>query len=588
MLDLSDLSVQVGFALGFIIYTLILIFIFGKSQKEKVQKLTQKLQTQEEKIDTLNNKLIEAQDKLFKQGATTKSTSFVHEQIKKIETLQDDLKQTRQRLHEAKIIAQEANMVKYDFLSNIRHEVRTPMNSILVFADMLRSNIKDKTQLSYANNIFTSGHKLLELLDKIIELSHLESGSFTLNEKAVDSHLLFNQLIDTQKEKAYKKGLELSLDIDEKLPSSLILDDEKVTEILTNLVDNAIKFTQSGSVTIDVKVDDANVLNNTINISISVSDTGMGISEENQKKIFEIFEKREDGTELEYQGTGLGLSINRKTARHMKGDISVKSTLNEGSIFTLSLTNVEIVLADNSEISEDEIDFNLIKSAKLMFVDEDEKSLQVFEESFKGTQVEFLGFSKPREAIDALKKTSVDLLFIDVELLTVDEGVVSKMIATMSKAPVVSLTTKSLKDINFAKNGVDVKGHLQKPVTKLSLFKICMQLLNSSHLLKSQTQAGKDTNIFSEVDNHQARGFLNALNEEVIALYKKAHKTKDLNECQYFANALEKLAKKHQIPYFESYANSLVKKIELFDIAGIEALMDNFQELINLLKTKAA
>ena len=587
MLDFNDPITQVIFVFGLSVLVFLLIFILGRSKEKTIALLKEKVDEQAQKIETLKTKLTNSEEKLFQQGATTKSTSFVHEQIKKIEELESEVVLYKKRLEEAKVIAQEANMVKYDFLSNIRHEVRTPMNSILVFADMLRAEIKDATQRSYANNIFTSGHKLLELMDKIIELSHLESGSFQLNEKAVDSHLLFETIVDSQKSKAYKKAIAIKLIIDEDVPQSLVLDDEKVQEIVNNLLDNAIKFTKQGHVKIHVKVSDSNIINNTINLSISVEDTGMGIDEENQKRIFEIFEKREDCNEIEFQGTGLGLSLNRKMARHMNGDISVKSKEGKGSIFTLSLKNIEIVLSSDENISEEDIDFSLINSAKLMVIAQAEENRAVISKSFEETENEILYFNNPRSAIESLKETSVDLIFMDVDLLEIDDGAVSKVMANISKAPVVSLTNKSLKNIDFVSNGLKVVGHLKKPISKVELFKVCIKVLNSSHLLNKSSSAIQESTVFDNVDINKAKNFLLESAQEIAEVYKSAYSTHDLNQTKQFADLLMKLAMKYQLDYFVNYANDLIKKIELFDIDAIEKLMENYNELINILKKKA-
>ena len=587
MLDLNDPFAQIAFAFGFIVFIVLLVLFLSKSKDSKIKILKQDLEDQIDKIDTLNTKLSKAEKKLFNQGATTKSTSFVHEQIRKIEELESKVVGYKKRVEEAKIIAQEASMVKYDFLANIRHEVRTPMNSILVFADMLRSEIKDTTQLSYANNIFASGHKLLALMDKIIELSHLESGSFTLNERAVDSHLLFESIVELPRKKAHKKALEFSLVIDQNVPQSLILDDEKIQEILANLIDNAIKFTKQGYVKVNVKVNDTNIVNNTINISITIEDTGMGIDQENQKRIFEIFEKRENCNEIEFQGTGLGLSINRKMARHMKGDISVTSELSKGSVFTLALTNVEIVLVNNDDINEGDIDFSVINPAKVMVIDEAEENRKVIAECFAESQVEVFYFNNPRDAIEVLKEKSVDLIFMDVDLLEIDDGAVSKVMARMSKAPVVSLTTRSLKNIDFVDNGLKVIGHIKKPISKMELFKICIKVLNSSHLFNKKSLTTQVENIFIDIDTTQASAFVSEISKKALVLYKKAHATHDLNQSKQFADLLLEVATKHQVQHFISYAKDLLKKIELFDIDAIEKLMDNYITLVNILQKKA-
>lgn len=587
MLDFNDPFIQIITILVLVAIFAIILLSLNRQKNKKLQYLTEELEQKNQYAENLQKELQQSKEKLFTQGGTTKSSSFIHEQIIKIEDLEDEIQLYKQRLNETKIIAQEANMVKQEFLANIRHEVRTPLNSILTFADMLRSQVKDTTQLSYVNNIYTSGHNLLAFMDKIIELSHLKSDSFKLEEKAVDIGLLFESILNTYRKKAEKKGLKLSLHIDENMPQSLILDDKKVQTILNNILDNAIKFTKNGSVKIDVKVDSTNIVNNTMSLAISVEDTGIGIDLAHKKKLFDVFEKKENANELEFQGTGLGLSINRKMARHMGGDIVVKSKISKGSVFTLLLKDVEIVL-QNADIEKNEkLDFTVLNAAKIIVVDEAEENRVVFAESFTKTKIDANYFNNPRSAIEFLKNNTVELIFMDVDLLEMDDGAASKVMARLSKAPVVTLTTRSLKDISFAPNGLKVIGHLKKPIAKLALFKLCIKTLNSSHLLKKQTLQIEKEKAFDNVQQAHIKDFLSEVRTEVDSLHKKAQTTNDLHQSEKFAKSLKTLAKKYKIEYFVTYGDELLKKIELFDIDAIEKLMDNYNELINILKKKA-
>lgn len=334
--------------------------LFGASNElENIQNERDKYK---EKSERLSQEVYDLQAIITKEIDSNKRTSFVDGKIQKIQELENELAVQKQRVHEVKEIAQEANSVKQDFLVNMRHEVRTPMNSIIAFSDMLSHELVNKTQLSYAKNIFSSGHKLLALMDNIIELSRLESGMFEVNNKAIDTHLLYNTLITEHEVKAYNKGILLTLDIEKEIPSSLMLDDNKVKSILDNLIDNAIKFTKQGMVNVKVVVEKYNYTQNRIDIAMVVADTGKGIDAINHQKIFEIFEKKESSSEHDVKGTGLGLSINKKMAKLMHGDISVSSKVGEGSVFTFKLNGLEVILASAEDtIDELNINFGLVK-----------------------------------------------------------------------------------------------------------------------------------------------------------------------------------------------------------------------------------
>jgi len=588
-LDIDTTYLLGSFGLGALLSGL-LVYTSLRSKASKSKHFEAQLEKKQLKIDRLNAKLTETQKKLSQGGGVTKSTSFTQEQIKKIEELQNLLHKEQKKVLEAKKIAQEASQVKYDFLANIRHEIRTPMNSIMVFSEILRTELQDSTHKTYAANILQSGTNLLSLLDEIIELSNLQSGVATLNEKAVDIHLLFETIVEEEKAEARKKFLALNLTIDDDVPQSVILDDEKVKDIVSNFIENALKFTQKGSVDVRVSADRMNVINNTINLSISVTDTGMGIEKKNFKTIFEIFDKRDDANEVEFQSTGLGLSINKKMATLMGGDILLESELSKGSKFTLLLKDVEIVLENENspEIETQELDFNLIKpdGANLMIIDEPQESRGVVIDSFEGTNVKVYHYNNPREAIDVLKIKEMDLILIDLDLLIADENAVSKVIAKISKAPVVTLTTRVLKNIVFSKNGVEVVGHMKKPISKMDLFKITLKLLNSKHYLNNSKKENTQNDFFDSIDKQKAQDFSVLLEKNINVLYEDAKKTNDLANIKSFAKILLDISQKHKMEVFVNFSNELLEKIELFDIGAISNLMDEYKHLLASLQSQ--
>lgn len=453
---------------------IVVAYLILKSRYKQSQEQIKKLEGLNK---TLYTRVLELETKLNTHDTNSSKTSFVIEQIKKIESLEYELQKQRQRVENVKIIAQKANMVKSDFLSNIKDDIRIPLQSILDLTTLLQTAIKDKTLLIHVSNIFKSGHKLLNFMDEIIALSKIQSGLFTIEEKAVDSRELFQSIIDKYQQSASKKGLVLTLQIDESLPNALMLDSLKVEEIVTNLVENAIKFTQKGFVNVNVLVENINSAKNILDISVLVEDSGIGIKEINQEKIFEMFEKLEND-ESEAQQIGLELSINKKIAKLMNGDIRLKSELGKGSVFKFSLKDVEIALmsADDDVVLEEDVDFSLINFlSTIVVIDEMSQTRGTIIDSFMDSSARVLSYKTLREAMDTLKSEEVDLIFIDVEMLNVDEGAVSKVLARMSDAPVVGLTTTQLRDLKLCEDGVKPIAYLKKPISRLELFKVALK-----------------------------------------------------------------------------------------------------------------
>ena len=516
---------------------------------------------------------------------TSNNTSFIQSELIKREGLEKEIERLKSKIENTKSIAQEASMVKTDFLANIRHEIRTPLNSILVFSELLRKEIEDKRLNSFANNIDNSGRKLLLLMDNIIELSSIESGSFEINEYAVDTNDFFNSIVEVYQYDISKKGLSFSLKVDDKLPSSIMIDNERVKEIVENLLSNAIKFTEHGFIKLDIELLSLDNSSNTIEIAISVEDSGIGISEDNQTKIFEIFEKKDNCSDIEFEGTGLGLSINRKLAHLMGGKLEVQSEVSKGSVFTLTLRDVEIVLQKTDEgISAKDVDFGLIKpgGGTGLVVDNTTDTLNIMEKSFKNSQVDVVIYDNARGAIEFLLTKKVDLIFIDIDMLVIDDGAVSQVINSISKAPVVTLTSSRLKGIDFGHSGIKPAGHLKKPISEVALFEISLKILNSQSIAIRKELQQQETD--NSMDKQVLKAFLSD-NEEISTLYIQANKTNDFNIITNFAQKVLELSQKHQIVELSDFASLLLEKIELFEIDHINEMLKEYDLKIKRYKS---
>jgi len=562
------------------------LLLFILAQQFSKQKLKQQISKLKKDLEYAVAKKEPSKEKKSKKEAPLPSTHSL-QYIKKIEALESELRLQKKRVLETKAIAQEANRIKSEFLSNVRHEIRTPMNSIMVFADLLAQETMDEKLKSYTKNIAVSGQQLLSLVDDIIELSSVEGGIFDIEETPVDIRDLVQTIVDKQKAKALKKGLSVSIEIDERVPDTLLLDKEKVEEILTNLIENAIKFTDKGFVKIEVDVNQKNILKNAVNISFRVEDSGIGIEEKYLDRIFEIFEKP-DSDDEKIRGAGLGLSINQKLARAMNGNIAVRSKPNAGSLFTFTLQNVEIALANanTKEFNDQMIDFSLIKTKhqKVIVIDKDEESRDILREAFLKTPVKVVMFQGSREAIAFLQKEPVDVLFIDIDILTEDDNAVAKILMKISSASIVTLTSHRLKDVVFA-HGIRIAGHLMRPIALPELFKVTLKAVSESEKVDKKKEHIEEEQVsFEQINKAQKEAFLEAAKGKLSALYEEAYRTNDLKSIEKFAHALYTLAKEHHIDAFAEFAQTLLQKIELFDIDAMHSMMKEYKEKLNILK----
>ncbi len=255
-------------------------------------------------------------------------------------------KQAERQLKAAKQEADSANEAKSVFLASMSHELRTPLNSMLLLSKHLADNRDGnltQRQIESAETINKAGHDLLDLINDILDLSKVEAGKVEFEITAVDLREFTEDLGRTLRPLAVQKDLELKIEIAEDVPSSIISDGQRVHQIVKNLVANAIKFTETGSVTVGVErpvlsaEPPAGEASSQPLITISVTDTGIGIPPGKQHLIFEPFKQEDETTSRRYGGTGLGLSISRSLAEALGGSLSVTSTPQVGSTFTLTL-----------------------------------------------------------------------------------------------------------------------------------------------------------------------------------------------------------------------------------------------------------
>lgn len=321
---------------------------------EKSQQLSGELQVQQEELKTTNEEL----------EAQTKSLMRSEEQLK---VQQEELQATNEELEEknellarqrrdvekAKVElerkAEELEMAgkyKSEFLANMSHELRTPLNSLLLLAQSLLENKVGNLlpdQVESARIIQNSGSDLLNLINEILDLSKIEAGRMNLHLSAVRVKDLADAVRSYFGHMADKKGLKLEVSVSADAPPELTSDRKRIEQIIRNLISNAIKFTDSGGLTVTFARPSADVdlsisgLSANATLAIEIKDTGIGIAPEDQKKIFEAFHQVDSGTAKRYGGTGLGLSISRELSRLLGGEIEIKSTLGKGSVFTLYL-----------------------------------------------------------------------------------------------------------------------------------------------------------------------------------------------------------------------------------------------------------
>lgn len=388
--------------------------------------------------------------------------------------------------------ANSANEAKSAFLANVSHEIRTPINAVLGFNEVIIRDYSEPRLLEYAHSIQSSASTLLGLINQLLDFSKIESGKMNIVNNVYDADTMFRDIISVNKFRAEQEGLKFVSEIDRKLPHFLYGDETRIRQIITNLLSNAIKYTSKGQITFTVQFE--KISNIEGNIFIAVKDTGAGIKSEDMDKLFEGFVRLEEDKHKFVQGTGLGLNICKNLVDMMEGEITVDSKYGEGSVFRVAIPQklVDEKVIATEEGSERvlvkwERDFTAPK-ANVLIVDDNNINLKVAKALLAPTLVQLDMVSSGNECLDAICRKKYDIIFLDHRMPGMD-GVetlqtMKHMHHLSDRAKVIALTANVVNDAKAFYLGAGFDDFLAKPVTEERMDKMLERHLDPSLIEK--------------------------------------------------------------------------------------------------------
>ena len=422
------------------------------------------------------------------------------------------------KLENARREADAANHSKSLFLAKMSHEIRTPINAIIGMNEMILREEDRQDIIDYGMDVKRSAYSLLSTINDILDLSKIESGKMELVFAEYDVCTLLHDIINMITMKAKDKGLEIKLCLDEQLPSKLYGDDVRLRQILINLLNNAVKYTETGSVTLSVsgEIQDSNV-----NLYFEVKDTGIGIKKEDLNKLFAEFERIEEKRNRNIEGTGLGISITTQLLAMMGSQLKVDSVYGEGSKFYFHLVqNIvdrepigDIEERMHEQVKEYNYDVSFVApEAKILVVDDNQVNRKVFLNLLKELQMEIHEATGGFACLDMITKQSYDLIFLDHMMPDLDGVETIKKMHILDnnlckETPVIALTANALSGAREMYLDIGFSDYLSKPFQPEKLEEMILEYLPKEKVVAVDTSNLPKKKKRDEIMNFADQGF---------------------------------------------------------------------------------
>jgi len=388
------------------------------------------------------------------------------------------LKSANIQIREALRSAEDANQSKSVFLANMSHEIRTPMNGILGATELMLDKTVDEEQKQYIDIIHSSSHALLNIINDILDLSKIESGSFELEQINFDLHQLCNEVYQLFSSSAKQKGIQVLYFYGADLPQFWIGDPNRIRQILNNLFSNALKFTHQGR--IDIRVQGEHLENHQFDLKIQIKDSGIGIAEKKVEQVFSAFQQADTSTSRKYGGTGLGLTISQHLANAMHGKIEVESELGIGSIFSLNIPMKPGIAETVIKRSGQERNYQ----ATVLLAEDNVVNAKIASKILEKLGIKAVVVEDGEQALDQILNHTFDLVLMDINMPVMDGITAAEKIRELSfpknQIPILALTANAMMEDKERCIKAGMNGFISKPIKLIRLIEELDKVLSGS------------------------------------------------------------------------------------------------------------
>ncbi len=486
-----------------------------------------------------------------------------------------EIKKAREELIKAVKFAEGANRAKSEFLANMSHEIRTPLNAILGFTDLLLAVKRNSLEESYLTAIKKGGESLMILINDVLDLSKIESGRIDIQYNVMNIRILLQEIESMFQADLKRKNLQLLVVINPDEFPLLFFDEVRLRQILFNLVGNAIKFTEKGLV--EIRIDAVREANHSIDLTVQVVDSGIGIPLEAQKYIFESFRQYDSTVSRKYGGTGLGLAISRRLTEIMNGEISVESIEGKGSRFTLHFDNVPEGKAEDKLKEKEVPDFRKsLFTGTAIVADDAADNRHFLSEVLRKSGLNVLPASDGSEVLEILNDSKPVIIFLDIRMPVMGGFETLRMIKSDHKikgVPVVAVSASIIYDQDSDIEEAGFDAYLEKPFSVKDVIKVLKKILPESE----EYSGVKDLN---RTDEEKDEGMIRLTTEEASFLEKnikhlllKCRSGGFVSDIESLGRALINAGGESGNSALEKFGEKIINAAELIDVEKIDELL---------------